>query len=360
ALVAASFDRRFDQVPYLDSDPTGYDRGLSCADVRSVCGYTAGGGTELNEAKMTEGNLVSKRTTRVFAEDHHIEDTCTAAIMTSESKRHSRSPEREMEERRTWSSASSIDQRDHRELLADIGLGSNETYGVEDLGEKATKKPKKSKSPKGEDEDDKDDEKVFNFGEVIPGSIYRGSFPHTQDYQFLQTLGLKTIVSLVNKDFPDEFKAFMKANDISHKIIDMPGTKKVAISEAVMHSIMDVVLDKQNYPLLIHCNHGKHRTGCTVAVVRHLHGFEVAEIEREYRKFAGEKARECDLKYITEYQVSSLRHFLVVKDEELQALRSSRRSNKMARFIFIAAVSLGIWTATLIFLPAYNALWIQV
>jgi tyrosine-protein phosphatase SIW14 len=51
----------------------------------------------------------------------------------------------------------------------------------------------------------------------------------------------------------------MKANDICHKIIDMPGTKKVAISEAVMNSIMDVVLDKQNYPLLIHCNHGKVR-----------------------------------------------------------------------------------------------------
>ena len=49
----------------------------------------------------------------------------------------------------------------------------------------------------------------------------------------------------------------MRTNGIRHCIIEMQGTKKVEISEAVMNSIMEVVLDKENHPLLIHCNHGK-------------------------------------------------------------------------------------------------------
>jgi len=61
----------------------------------------------------------------------------------------------------------------------------------------------------------------------------------------------------VTTEFSLEFKAFMKANGIRHCIIDMQGTKKVAIPDAIMNSIMEVTLNKENHPLLIHCNHGK-------------------------------------------------------------------------------------------------------
>jgi hypothetical protein len=37
----------------------------------------------------------------------------------------------------------------------------------------------------------------------------------------------------------------------------MQGTKKVAIPDNLMSSIMKIALDKKSYPLLIHCNHGK-------------------------------------------------------------------------------------------------------
>jgi len=63
--------------------------------------------------------------------------------------------------------------------------------------------------------------------------------------------------SLVKKDFPPEFTQFVKDSGIRHLAIDMQGTKKVDIPESIMHSIVEVVLDKENYPLLIHCNHGK-------------------------------------------------------------------------------------------------------
>ncbi len=48
----------------------------------------------------------------------------------------------------------------------------------------------------------------------------------------------------------------------------MAGTKKEDIPIEMMRSIYAVVSDRENYPLLIHCNHGRHRTGCVVGVLR--------------------------------------------------------------------------------------------
>ena len=61
----------------------------------------------------------------------------------------------------------------------------------------------------------------------------------------------------MKKDFSPEFKAFVRDHGIRHMIIDMQGTKKVEIPEAMMHSVIEVALNEANHPLLIHCNRGK-------------------------------------------------------------------------------------------------------
>lgn len=37
----------------------------------------------------------------------------------------------------------------------------------------------------------------------------------------------------------------------------MSGTKKEAIPDKTMKAILRLVLDTQNHPILIHCNHGR-------------------------------------------------------------------------------------------------------
>jgi hypothetical protein len=49
----------------------------------------------------------------------------------------------------------------------------------------------------------------------------------------------------------------METSGIKHIVIDIQGTKKVNIPLAVMNSIMEVTLDHRNYPILMHCNHGR-------------------------------------------------------------------------------------------------------
>ncbi|KAF4589850.1 tyrosine phosphatase [Ophiocordyceps camponoti-floridani] len=145
-----------------------------------------------------------------------------------------------------------------------------------------------------------------NFGVVLPG-VFRSSYPQPEDYAFLQSLQLKTIVTLVNKEGGDDsLSSFVTSNGIRQIVFDMKGTKKEAIPPATMASILNVVLDRNQYPLMVHCNHGKHRTGCVVAVVRKLSGWTVNTVLDEYRAYATPKVRECDVDYISSFKASTL------------------------------------------------------
>ncbi|KAJ4144366.1 hypothetical protein LMH87_003251 [Akanthomyces muscarius] len=149
----------------------------------------------------------------------------------------------------------------------------------------------------------------LNFGVIVPG-FYRSSYPKQHDFDFIKTLNLKTIVTLVKKDeLEDDLSAFVDINGIRQVTFDMKGTKKEAIPLDTMAAILQLTLDKRNYPLLIHCNHGKHRTGCVVAAARRVAGWEVDPALDEYRAFASPKIRECDIDYINAFQSSLIPRF---------------------------------------------------
>ncbi|KAG6005004.1 hypothetical protein E4U21_000577 [Claviceps maximensis] len=138
----------------------------------------------------------------------------------------------------------------------------------------------------------------INFGLVIPG-VYRSSYPKPEDHEFLGGLKLKTVVTLVKKEELDhELLAFVNANGINQVVFNMKGTKKEAIPSSTMRAILELVLDQSNYPLLVHCNHGKHRTGCVVAAIRKLSGWQLNMVVDEYKSYAAPKIRDCDVDYI--------------------------------------------------------------
>ncbi|KAI1163137.1 tyrosine phosphatase family-domain-containing protein [Nemania serpens] len=144
-----------------------------------------------------------------------------------------------------------------------------------------------------------------NFAIVSEG-LYRSGYPQAQDYPFMQSLKLKTIVTLVRKELPDGYQEFMQVNRITHKIFDMAGTKKEDIPVEMMRAIHAVVSEPENYPLLIHCNHGKHRTGCVVGVFRKSNQWDLKRIIDEYSTFAEPKVRETDLRYLTDFELTTL------------------------------------------------------
>lgn len=72
----------------------------------------------------------------------------------------------------------------------------------------------------------------------------------------------------------------------------------VDIPEDTICRALTVLLDKRNHPVLIHCNKGKHRTGCLVGCLRKLQHWTFVSIFDEYRKFSHPKSRSMDQQFI--------------------------------------------------------------
>lgn len=82
----------------------------------------------------------------------------------------------------------------------------------------------------------------------------------------------------------------------------------------------------------------QHRTGCVVAVVRKLSGWRLETIIDEYRTYAEPKVRECDVDYITAFELSELSNLFVHEANMRIRTRAFYRTT-----IFVFAV-LVLWT----------------
>lgn len=76
----------------------------------------------------------------------------------------------------------------------------------------------------------------------------------------------------------------------------------MTIPDEKIRRALSVVLDKRNHPLLIHCNKGKHRTGCLVGCLRKMQCWSSTAIFEEYRRFSFPKSRAMDQLFIELFQ----------------------------------------------------------
>ncbi|CAF9914627.1 hypothetical protein IMSHALPRED_001964 [Imshaugia aleurites] len=150
-----------------------------------------------------------------------------------------------------------------------------------------------------------------NFGAVAPG-IYRSSFPHADNMEHLRSLGLKSILTLVKTPHSEEFLGYVEENGIEHFRIIVPAHKNPSIIIPIdtLLETLKIILNRSNYPILIHCNKGKHRTGCMIACYRKLNGWTDAAIITEYRAFAGDKYRPLDEAFIASFNAEVAQQIL--------------------------------------------------
>lgn len=142
-----------------------------------------------------------------------------------------------------------------------------------------------------------------NFA-MVYSAVYRSSFPSKKHYSFLKSLNLKTVLTLVPDEYPDENRDFFRQEGITFHQIGMPGNKEpfVIIPDEKIRQALAIVLDKRNHPLLIHCNKGKHRTGCLVGCLRKMQCWSTTAVFDEYRKFSYPKSRAMDQLFIELFQ----------------------------------------------------------
>lgn len=142
-----------------------------------------------------------------------------------------------------------------------------------------------------------------NFAIVVPG-IFRSSFPRKKNFAFLKSLGLKSVLTLIQDEYPQENLDFLEQEGIQLFQFPIPGNKEpfVHIPDDKIVAAMAVVLDSRNHPMLIHCNKGKHRTGCLVGVLRRLQTWSLTAIFDEYRRYSHPKSRQMDLQFIEAFK----------------------------------------------------------
>lgn len=149
-----------------------------------------------------------------------------------------------------------------------------------------------------------------NFAPVI-NRIYRLSFPQVPNFAFLKKLRLRLVLCLIPEEYPKVHQEFFEKEGIQLFQLGMLGNKEpfVKISSELITDALKIVLDPANHPILIHCNRGKHRTGCLVGVLRRLQGWSLTIIFDEYRKFAAPKERPMDQQFIELYDELRILHY---------------------------------------------------
>eukprot|EP00033_Pygsuia_biforma_P002975 GCRY01003276.1.p1 GENE.GCRY01003276.1~~GCRY01003276.1.p1 ORF type:complete len:210 (+),score=28.33 GCRY01003276.1:193-822(+) len=144
----------------------------------------------------------------------------------------------------------------------------------------------------------------INICLVAPG-IYRSGYPNKKNFSYLKKIGLKSIVYLCPEDYMEANVQFMESQGMTLFHFKIEGNKEpfVDIPPNIVKEALKVVLDTRNHPILIHCNKGKHRTGCIIGCLRKLQGWSLTSIFAEYRRFAGTKARALDQQFMELFDI---------------------------------------------------------
>jgi len=131
-----------------------------------------------------------------------------------------------------------------------------------------------------------------NFSMVEPG-VYRSAFPRSKNVAFLARLGLKSVVSLVPEDYPDKLLEHYKRLGIRLIPMGIDGNKWPfkAIDMPKFREALAALLRPEHRPCLVHCNKGKHRTGCLIASLRLVRGWGLSPAFAEYLTFSGARGR---------------------------------------------------------------------
>lgn len=127
----------------------------------------------------------------------------------------------------------------------------------------------------------------------VEKDLYRSGQPSTINHSFLEELNLKSIIWLAIEDPQDNFLQFIDDHNINFfynlGFTNGSGNSWDGLSEESIKQALEIIVDKRNYPLLICCGMGRHRTGTVVGCLRKLQGWNLASVSEEYRRFTGNR-----------------------------------------------------------------------
>lgn len=96
----------------------------------------------------------------------------------------------------------------------------------------------------------------------VSDDLYRGAQPTAEGVKELDKLGIKTIINL-RSSYSD--RNILAATDLAYEHIPMTPWH---VEDADIVRFLQIVADRDNTPVFVHCRRGADRTGLAVAVYR--------------------------------------------------------------------------------------------
>lgn len=129
---------------------------------------------------------------------------------------------------------------------------------------------------------------------TVQQDVYRGAYPREINFPFLQSLQLKTIISLTPEPITPQTDAklcqFIKDNNIQLIHIECEklgkGKKRgVPLGYTAVLTAIDYIIHSQHSPIYIHCLNGGQVTSLLVACLRKLQFWSSLTIFNEFINF---------------------------------------------------------------------------
>ncbi|KAL6449887.1 OCA1 putative tyrosine-protein phosphatase OCA1 [Candida maltosa Xu316] len=138
----------------------------------------------------------------------------------------------------------------------------------------------------------------------VEKELYRSGQPSIINESFLNELNLKTIIWLSSEEPHDEFIEYCTERNTNIEYIGMlnefesqfndhntangaTATSTTTIINPTIKKALEIIVDKSNYPILICCGMGRHRTGTVIGCLRRLQNWNLNSVSEEYRRFTG-------------------------------------------------------------------------
>ena len=106
---------------------------------------------------------------------------------------------------------------------------------------------------------------IGNFARVTD-TYYRGAEPDDDQYSTLAAFGIRTVIDLRSDDGDSADKLRVERTGMTYAHIPM--TTHEPPTPEMVHTFLQLVTDRANLPVYVHCVGGRHRTGVMTAVYR--------------------------------------------------------------------------------------------
>jgi hypothetical protein len=115
------------------------------------------------------------------------------------------------------------------------------------------------------------------------------------------------VINLLNY-FPPEYERFLSSHSIQYFHLPVKGNKLHCeeMDREKTKRALSLLIDKRNYPIIIHCRSGKHRSGALIGCLRIVQGWELSPACDEYVLFCKHKQRYVDKQFIERFDPRSL------------------------------------------------------